>query len=147
MVCAHTPARSGCPSGSRQSLSIHWDHSFLFLFLPLLSLQLKVTHQPQVCARLPDGWNDGVNLFFFVLHRQWRILVPACQVEALRIELRFLCLVKSPNSAVDLQELTDESGDGSAPLMQCWPFCDLFPYSNHLAFLLCKTDFGKPNLF
>lgn len=53
-----TPTNSGCPSGSRRCLSIHWDHSFLLFCLPPLSPQLKVTHQPQVWARLPDGWND-----------------------------------------------------------------------------------------
>lgn len=57
------PVDWGCPSGSRPSPSLRWDPSSRLLCLPPLSLQLKVRHQPEVGARLPDGWNERASVF------------------------------------------------------------------------------------
>lgn len=102
-----TPANSGCPSGSGRCLSIHWDDSFLLFCLPPLSLQLKVTHQPQVWARPPDGWNDRASFSSAALSVEksatcvsvfWKCswVVGRCFGNW----AEFLCLVKSPKPAL-----------------------------------------------
>lgn len=98
-----------CPSGRRHRPSIHWDHSFLLLCLLLLSLQLKVTRESQVWARLPDGWNDGASFSPLALSVEksltWVSFSPPPKMLCSSVvggsfgnwdEL--LCLVKSPNS-------------------------------------------------
>lgn len=59
MVCI--PAHSGCPSAGQCCLGIRWEPPLLPSCLILVSLQLKVTHQTQVSASLPDGWNRGAS--------------------------------------------------------------------------------------
>lgn len=108
----YTPANSGCPSGSRRCLSIHWDHSFLLFCLPPLSLQLKVTHQPQVWARLPDGWNDKASFFFccivsgeisYLCVYFPKVLCSWVVGGCFGNWAEFSCLVKSPNCALYFQ--------------------------------------------
>lgn len=121
MLC--TPANSGCPSGSRHCLSIHWDHSFLLFCLPPLSLQLKVTHQPQVWARLPDGWNDRASFSSVALSVEKSVTCVSIFPKVLCSWVvggcfgnwaEFLCLVKSPNSALYSQTQRYETERGTA---------------------------------